>query len=167
MAPDLNYIPFARVDGRYGASERVEITGSAGLDGLRGGARVQVTNPDDEGVVVTLGATAGAAVNPWASQDDTVTVGAQERVYVGVPVPDAENQLVLTAALAQYGPTTDIGDELFQSSFWYGVGVGWSSTMNAFRFMPELGWTRPTNPDVRMPGGAFTVGVSFALREER
>ncbi len=168
VSGDLPYLPLPRVAGRVGVSERTELGGSLGLEGAKLGPRVQLTDPDDEGVIVTVGL-AGKFL-PLPSPDDGFgwLAGAEESVYVGFPVQ--QSQLVLLARGAQ-----DVGRVAESATLvWTGGGVGWSwSPDERFRLMPEVGVMVPVyvsgsgGDNTGFGGGVVQLGVGFAYGQRR
>jgi hypothetical protein len=163
VSGDVPYLVLPRVSGRVGVSERTELGGSVGLDGIKFGPRVQLTDPSDEGVVVTAGVS--GKVLPLPSPDTLgVLVGAEESLYVGLPT-SPESQLVLMGRAAQ-----DVGvvDSNQATLLWAGGAVGWSwSPDGRFRLMPEVGAMVPLlvvdgDDNTGLDGGIVQLGLGVA-----
>ncbi len=164
LSGDVPYLVLPRAAGRVGVSERTELGASVGIDGVKVGPRVQLTNTDDEGVVVTAGLSGKVLPLPTPEQPG-VLVGAEESLYIGLPT-SPESQLVLVGRAAQ-----DVGlvDGNQATLVWAGGAVGWSwSPDGLFRLMPEVGAMVPVvviddgGGNSGLAGGTVQVGLGFA-----
>jgi hypothetical protein len=139
LSSDVPYLPIPHLSGRVGVSERTELGGSVGIDGLKTYAKVQLTNVDDEGVVVSV--LGGTKVLPLPANETVgALLGAEEAVLVGIPTGDV-GQVVFVGRGAQ-----DFGfvGENRAVLIWAGGGVGWSYQVDdRFRLMPEVGAMTP------------------------
>lgn len=169
QASDYPYLPIPHLSGRVGVSERTELGGSVGIDGLKANVKVQLTPVHDEGVVVSV--LGGTKVLPLPTPDTSgVLLGAEEAVLVGIPTADV-GQLVLVGRGAQ-----DVG---FVGSnratlLWAGGGLGWSWQVDErFRLMPEVAamvplWVVDESGDGSFPQGLFVqFGLGAAFGERR
>jgi hypothetical protein len=152
--------PFPRLGGRVGVSERTEVVGSVGFDGVKGGARVQLSTPGADGPVASVGVV-GKSTAPFVVEAGSWG-GLEETVYVGFPWQDV--QLVLHLRSAQ-----DLGWRTNPSQLWFGGGggVSWRPGMGRWRLMPEAGAMAPTQVDPRQPQrptAYLGLGVAYGRR---
>jgi len=167
---DMPYLVLPRVAGRVGVSERTELSGSVGLDGVTFGPRVQLTDTDDEGVIVTVGASAKALPFPTGESGLAMLAGAAESVYVGLPTSEV-GQVVLVGRAAQ---DVAFGSGNQATLLWGGGSLGYSWFADErFRLAPEVGAMVPmlvvdeSGDTTGFPGAVVQVGLGFAYGRRR
>lgn len=167
---DVPWLVLPRGAVRVGVSERTEVGGSVGLDGVKVGPRVQLTDTDDEGVIATVGVSAKALPFPTGESNPGVLLGAEESLYVGVPTSEV-GQLVLVGRTAQ-----DVGFANGNQAtlLWAGGGVGFSWFADEhFRLAPEVGAMVPvlvvdeSGDASGFRGAVVQVGIGFAYGQRR
>lgn len=128
-----------RAVGRFGLSDRFELGGSVGLDGVRGYGKVQVT-PPGRGPIVSLAPGVRLLPLPSGGTGGGALVGLEQALFFGVPVGDA-GQFVASARVA-----ADVGrvDQNLAFLTYVGGTVGGSVTLGTWgRVHPELGVMTP------------------------
>ena len=128
-----------RLVGRAGVSDRVDLGGSVGLDGLRASAKVQLN--DDDGVVVSVMPGARYLALPNLGGTTVHLVGLEQAVLVGFPTSPG-GQVVLVARSAEDLGLVDGSTTLL---WWGGGSLGWSFRPDdaPVRVMPEVGLMAP------------------------
>ena len=133
---DDPWLPSPRGVLRVGVSERVDVGGSVGVEGLRLQTKVQATPTDDTGVMVSLMPGVRLLPLPRAAGDGAALIGVDQTGLVGFPT-SATTQLVASVRSAQDVALVDDPGVLV----WVGGALGWTyrPADAPARVMPEVG----------------------------
>lgn len=159
--PQPIYVPRFDLALRYGVADRVDLAGRIGSTGLELGAKFQLTDPADKGLVLSLApSVAGGAVPIPDNPIGVVYVTLPLLLGVGV---GHGHQLVFAGKVANWMLLGDIGlSSLVLDELVVGGSVGFVLKLHEkFRLMPEVSVMRPVWVSEDLGGTSMMGSAAF------